>query len=129
VRTGDAVASTLFVHYVLSVARQSNVSSLMRLLPLLSAHYDADIVYSDTTLHSLISALSSAPLSDAFANTEFCDIVFTKFFVVSAVFHRVLATHLEIRNYRHFLQCFKTNRLEASFCVMTMLGMKVVKRV
>jgi len=77
------VASTLFVHYVLLVARQSNVSSLMHLLPLLSAHYDADIVYGDTTLHSLVSALSTAPMSDAFANIEFCDVVFTKFFVVS----------------------------------------------
>lgn len=81
VRTGDAMASTLFVHYVLLVARQSNVSSVMRLLPLLSAHYDADVVYSDTALHSLVSALCSAPLSDAFANIDFCDVVFTKFFV------------------------------------------------
>ena len=82
VRTADAVASTLFVHYVLSVARQSNMSSLVRLLPLLSAHYDTDTVYSDTTLHSLVSAFSSAPLSEAYANIEFCDVVFTKFFVV-----------------------------------------------
>jgi len=72
---------------VLSVARQSNVSSLVHLLPLLSTHYDADIVYSDTTLHSLVSALSTAPLADAFANIEFCDVVFTKFFVVSTVLH------------------------------------------
>jgi len=61
------------------------VPNLLRLLPLLSAHYDADIVYSDTTLHSLISALSTAPLCDAFASIEFCDVVFTKFFVVSSI--------------------------------------------
>jgi len=79
------MASTLFVHYVLLVARQSNVSSVMRLLPLLSEHYDADIVYGDTALHSLVSALCSPPLSDTFANIDFCDVVFTKFFVVSNV--------------------------------------------
>lgn len=87
------MASTLFVHYILSVARQSNVSSLMHLLPLLSAHYDADIVYSDTTLHSLVSALSFTPLCDAFANIEFCDVVFTKFFVVRTLLNYVLTTH------------------------------------
>ena len=79
------MASTLFVHYVLLVARQSNVSGVMRLLPLLSAHYDPEIVYSDTTLHSLISALCLPPLVDAFANIDFCDIVFTTFFIVSIV--------------------------------------------
>jgi len=82
------MASTLFVYYVLLVARQSNVSNVMRLLPLLSAHYDPDVVYSDTALHSLVSALCSTPLSDAFANIDFCDVVFTKFFVVSIVFAR-----------------------------------------
>jgi len=64
----------------------------MRLLPLLSAHYDADIVYCDMTLHSLVSALSTAPLSEAFANVEFCDVVFTKFFVVSSLFDHILTT-------------------------------------
>jgi len=79
------MASTLFVHYVLLVARQSNVTTVIRLLPLLSAHYDPDVVYGDTALHSLVSALCSAPLCDAFANIDFCDAVFTKFFVVSIV--------------------------------------------
>jgi len=86
VRTGDVMASTLFLHYVLSVARQSNFSSMTRLLPLLSAHYDPDVVYSDTALHSLVSALCTAPLCDAFANVDFCDVVFTKFFIVSIMF-------------------------------------------
>jgi len=90
------VASTLFVHYVLSVARQSNVSSLIRLLPLLPAHYDIDIVYSDTTLHSLVSALGSPPLSDSFSNDEFCDIVFIKFFVVSTVLGQLLTSVVNI---------------------------------
>jgi len=58
---------------------------MIRLLPLLSAHYDPDVVYGDTALHSLVSALCSALLCDAFANIDFCDAVFTKFFVVSVV--------------------------------------------
>ena len=79
----DPVSSTLFVHYVLVVARQAGVTNLIRLLPLGASHYDVDVVYSDSSLHELVSYLSAPPLAESFSNTDLCDAVFDKFFVVS----------------------------------------------
>ena len=78
----DPLSSTLFIHYVMSVARQQNVGYLLRLLPLAANHFDVDVIYSDATLHELVSYLAAPPLADSFANNDLCEVVFDKFFLV-----------------------------------------------
>jgi len=64
------------------VARQSNISGLLRLLPIAANHYDADVIYSDATLHELVSCLATSPIAEAFSSADLCDVVFDRFFVV-----------------------------------------------
>jgi hypothetical protein len=79
----DAVSSTIFIHYIFLVARQPNVTYLLRLLPLAAVHYDVDVVYNDATLHELVSCLATSPIAESFSNPELCTAVIDKFFLVS----------------------------------------------
>ena len=80
----DGVACTIYVHYALSVARTHGAASTMRALAVLP-RCSADIVYCDTTLHELVSALGGAP--DSFASAELSVVVFDKFFMVGAALY------------------------------------------
>lgn len=72
------VLTTILVHYTLTVAKQGSVGSVVRILPIL-AKCEPDTVYSDMSLHELVSYL--AAMGDSFANLDFCEIVFDKFFL------------------------------------------------
>lgn len=74
------VLTTILVHYTLTVAKQGSVGSVVRILPIL-AKCEPDTVFSDMSLHELVSYL--AAMGDSFANLDFCEVVFDKFFLVS----------------------------------------------
>lgn len=74
----DNIAATVVVHYALTVTKQGCVASVIRILPLL-AKCDVDTVYSDLSLHELVSYLAN--MADSFSSQDLCCAVFDKFFM------------------------------------------------
>ena len=75
----NTMATVITVYYAHQVAKQRDAAGLMRILPLLSG-CDVDTVYSDTSLHMLVSYLAVMP--DSFSNQHFCQIILQQFFMV-----------------------------------------------
>ena len=85
----STVAATVLLYYVAHAAKQRDVASVYRTLPLL-ANAETDIVYQDTLLHLLVANLSL--LGEHFSSPGLCQSVFDRFFMVSFLF-----THLGLK--------------------------------
>ncbi|XP_052860137.1 negative elongation factor B [Anopheles bellator] len=94
----SAVASILAMYYTLHTARQKDRVGILRVMAILSSCKD-DRAYEDPFLHSLIALI--IPMSDEFANEDFCTGLFDEFLFAGLTRDNVTRHMLKLLWYIH----------------------------
>uniref|UniRef100_A0A182QCN7 Negative elongation factor B n=1 Tax=Anopheles farauti TaxID=69004 RepID=A0A182QCN7_9DIPT len=94
----NAVASILAMYYTLHTARQKDRVGILRVLAILASCKD-DRAYEDPFLHSLIALI--IPMSDEFANEDFCTGLFDEFLFAGLTRDNVTRHMLKLLWYIH----------------------------
>uniref|UniRef100_A0A182MX31 Negative elongation factor B n=1 Tax=Anopheles culicifacies TaxID=139723 RepID=A0A182MX31_9DIPT len=94
----NAVASILAMYYTLHTARQKDRVGILRVMAILASCKD-DRAYEDPFLHSLIALI--IPMSDEFANEDFCTGLFDEFLFAGLTRDNVTRHMLKLLWYIH----------------------------
>uniref|UniRef100_A0A182J8F9 Negative elongation factor B n=1 Tax=Anopheles atroparvus TaxID=41427 RepID=A0A182J8F9_ANOAO len=94
----SAVASILAMYYTLHTARQKDRVGILRVMAILASCKD-DRAYEDPFLHSLIALI--IPMSDEFANEDFCTGLFDEFLFAGLTRDNVTRHMLKLLWYIH----------------------------